>query len=201
MLVLLTCCVRASYTRGVECFRWNEQLPLNVEGSWGGVASMNVARYRCGGAVLNGKWFVIGGAQHDDGEVYDLGADRWVMMPRMNGGKRAGAGVTACDNRILVIGGFEGGALGTVEMFDPREGKWQFVDGYDWHPTCTWGCTRIDAPGVCTRTVREPPETLFQMDEIDLRRIAEFEHQSLCSDSGSDSDGSEFDVYGSDSDY
>lgn len=185
---MLECCtvnathvVFVSWTNKVQRLEWSGQMQTPeapFEGVWSDVASMKDRRYRFSGAVLEKNWFVVGGSGLDTAEVYDVGADRWLILPRMNGGPRAGPGVVACDNRILVIGGYSNSAAkDTIEMFDPREGKWQFVDKIDWHSgvgaigivLCNKG---VDGPGVCTQTVCQPPNTLFA-EEANTRFLFE----------------------------
>ena len=103
------------------------------------VAPMNEARHDAFGAAMNGKIYVAGGKQRDEGslretvlascEVYDPSTDEWQVMPSLNV-PRCSASMVCFKGVLYVVGGLKStgsqskcGEL-SVEMFDSGVNKW-----------------------------------------------------------------------------
>jgi len=61
-------------------------------------------------------------------EVYREDEGRWSYAPPMSSPRSRFAAVTFADGKIYALGGWGGSAhLNTVERFDPRNTRWEFV--------------------------------------------------------------------------
>jgi hypothetical protein len=103
--------------------------------AWTNAAPLQLARNAAAGAVLSGRWHVVGGRspgiRADDQqplaahEVYDPLAGHWDNGPAMPS-PRSGLALAALGERLYAFGGEgPGGAVSnTVECFDPVTGNW-----------------------------------------------------------------------------
>lgn len=104
--------------------------PSAPELGWFEVASMSVGRTMPVAAVgSDGRIYVVGGT--GDGrsvEAYDPGDDTWTDAPRTAFAHSTWfAAAAGPDGRIYVMGGYSGGAVDTVEVFDPASARWMKV--------------------------------------------------------------------------
>ena len=101
-------------------------------GIWVQKADMPTARWAASGCELNGKIYVIGGAQNlssclNSVEVYDPSTDTWDTTKADMPTARTELCVAAVNGKIYVIGGataHSGPTLGTVEVYDPMTDTW-----------------------------------------------------------------------------
>jgi kelch-like protein 17 (actinfilin) len=93
---------------------------------------MTTARSGAGAAVLDGKIYVVGGrdstTQLATVEVSNPATKAWSQAPPMITARET-AGVAALGGKLYVAGGSkfdfdEGGALSSVEVFDPQTNAW-----------------------------------------------------------------------------
>jgi N-acetylneuraminic acid mutarotase len=102
-----------------------------VANTWTVRAPMSVPRNHCGGGVINGKFYVVGGrdtAQSPTAlEVYDPQSNAWATLPPMPTG-RSGIGVGAVNGELYVIGG-ESTFSGDVEAYNPVSNTWRQLPG------------------------------------------------------------------------
>lgn len=96
---------------------------------WTVLASMSVARNHTGGAVIDGKFYVVGGRSslinsRDTLEVYDPGTDSWSNRAPMPTA-RSGIGVAAVNGEMFVFGGELPGLRGEVEAYNPISDTWR----------------------------------------------------------------------------
>ena len=88
-------------------------------------------------AACNGFLFAIGGhessatnkctVRFDDGERYDPRCDQWTLITPLNRPKEALA-IAAVNDRLYIVGGFDGKVLDEVEKYDPELDRWTKVD-------------------------------------------------------------------------
>jgi len=106
-----------------------------VANTWTALQPMKFGRNHCGGAFIDGKFYVIGGRRRviafDTNEVYDPQTNTWTTQPPMPTA-RAGIGVAAVNGQLFVFGGETydpnggGGEVhGEVEVFNPVTNTWE----------------------------------------------------------------------------
>ena len=106
-----------------------------VANTWTALQRMRVGRNHCGGAFIDGKFYVVGGRRRvlalDANEVYDPQTNTWMPQAPLPT-PRAGIGVAAVNGELFVFGGetFDpnggGGEVhGEVEVFNPATNAWQ----------------------------------------------------------------------------
>ena len=84
-------------------------------------------------AACNGFLFAIGGhessatnkctVRHDDGERYDPRCDQWSLITALNRPREALA-IAAVNDKLYIVGGFDGKILDDVEKYDPETDRW-----------------------------------------------------------------------------
>jgi hypothetical protein len=100
--------------------------------SWTQLASMTAARSSHGCVALDGKLYAVGGYDADSqmldtAEVYDPQTDGWQPLAKMTTARGA-LGLAAVGGKIYAIGGHnDGGALESVEAYDPQLGAWALL--------------------------------------------------------------------------
>lgn len=81
-------------------------------------------------AALDGRIYAMGGGQpginHDSIEIFSPDVNTWAPGPKMAASRFTTAGATL-GSAIYITGGFDGSYLNSVEMLDPRVGRWQPV--------------------------------------------------------------------------
>ena len=107
-------------------------------GLWTPLPSMDTGRSRLGAAAMDGKIYVIGGADTDHaplatGEVFDPNTGVWTPLPLMLSA-RMNLAAAEVDGKLYAIGGHKLYAIGghdrhlvtlsTAEVFDPNVGVW-----------------------------------------------------------------------------
>jgi N-acetylneuraminic acid mutarotase len=104
-----------------------------VANTWSALQSMRFGRNHCGGAFIDGKFYVVGGRRVralDANEVYDPQTNTWAPQAPLPT-PRAGIGVAAVNGELFVFGGetFDpngGGEVhGEVEVFNPATNTWR----------------------------------------------------------------------------
>ena len=94
--------------------------------SWMDKAPMNKFRSYVASATLMNKIYASGGYGDRSVEVYDPVLDVWEFLPQMTR-IRIQAACVAFNNKIYVIGGFDGDQTHTsVEIFNPATNEWSF---------------------------------------------------------------------------
>ncbi len=103
--------------------------------TWSALQPMRTGRNHCGGAFIDGKFYVVGGRRViralDANEVYDPQTNTWAPqapLPTV----RAGIGVAAVNGELFVFGGETldpnggpGEVHGEVEVFNPATNTWR----------------------------------------------------------------------------
>jgi N-acetylneuraminic acid mutarotase len=95
-------------------------------------SSMPTPRTGLSTSVVNGKIYAIGGYTYDPYlpvskvEEYDPNTDKWTEKEPM---LTARGWFTTCvlDNKIFAFGGWNGEALGTVDVYDPVTNVWMVI--------------------------------------------------------------------------
>jgi len=106
-----------------------------VANTWTALQRMRVGRNHCGGAFIDGKFYVVGGRRRvlalDANEVYDPQTNTWMPQAPLPT-PRAGIGVASVNGELFVFGGetFDpnggGGEVhGEVEVFNAATNTWQ----------------------------------------------------------------------------
>lgn len=98
--------------------------------TWTALAPMSVARNHCGGGVINGKFYVVGGRGSPQAptalEVYDPQTNNWTTLSSMPTG-RSGLAVGVVNGELYVIGGELPNIHGEVEVYNPASNSWRRV--------------------------------------------------------------------------
>jgi len=96
--------------------------------TWTVRAPMQVARNHCGGGVINGKFYVVGGRGSTGAEtafeVYDPQTNAWQSLPPMPTG-RSGIAVGVVNNELFVFGGESPALHSEVEAYNPATNTWR----------------------------------------------------------------------------
>jgi N-acetylneuraminic acid mutarotase len=96
--------------------------------TWTTLASMHVPRNHCGGGVINGKFYVVGGrgsAQAPTAlEVYDPATNSWSSRAPMPTG-RSGIATAVVNGELYVFGGEIPALHGEVEVYNPNTNTWR----------------------------------------------------------------------------
>jgi len=103
----------------LSCFLGRTQITLAVEDTWTYKVDIPTARTWVGGAVLDGKIYVIGGATSTSSvtasvEMYDPIDDTWTRMADMPAAVCAHA-TCILDDKIYVFGGVSPGVFSTAK--------------------------------------------------------------------------------------
>ena len=108
-------------------------------GEWIPKPSMPTHRLNIDCAVVDGKIYVMGGMQINNGipnntelltlEVYDITAGTWSPGPNMNSG-RWGHQAIAYNGKIYVFGGNLPVYYSSVEVFDPQANSWTILSTF-----------------------------------------------------------------------
>lgn len=98
-------------------------------GLWRAAADLPVTMHHANAAVVNGTivvaGFLTGGGSVADGRVfsYDPATDAWTEKTSMPAGAERGAsGTTAIGSRVWVVGGYRGGSVADVHVYDAAAG-------------------------------------------------------------------------------
>jgi N-acetylneuraminic acid mutarotase len=105
-----------------------------VANTWTALQPMITGRNHCGGAFIDGKFYVVGGRRRvhafDANEAYDPQTNTWARRAPLPTA-RGGIGVAAVNGKLFVFGGetlFPNGSgevHGEVEVFNPATNTWQ----------------------------------------------------------------------------
>ncbi|XP_068729472.1 kelch-like protein 3 isoform X2 [Montipora capricornis] len=91
--------------------------------TWEEVAAMNEARYKPFGAPMNGKIYIAGGTNKNEGyftvlkscEVYDPSTNEWQVMSNLKVGRQA-ANMVCVQEALYVLGGFKDAQSSSTEL-------------------------------------------------------------------------------------
>lgn len=96
--------------------------------TWTILAPMSVARNHCGGGVIDGKFYVVGGRGAAGAptalEVYDPQSNSWSVRAPMPTG-RSGIGVGVLNGELYVFGGEIPILHAEVEVYNPGSNTWR----------------------------------------------------------------------------
>jgi N-acetylneuraminic acid mutarotase len=96
--------------------------------TWTTLAPMSVSRNHCGGGVINGKFYVVGGRGAAGAptalEVYNPQTNTWATLPSMPTG-RSGIGVGVVHGELYVFGGEIPDLHAEVEAYNPVSNAWR----------------------------------------------------------------------------
>ena len=124
--------VRAKNTTGVSSWtpvvaQSTSDPSTSIKGEWVVKPNMQKVRYNMGAAEIDGKIYVIGGADPSYLAVtqeYDTATGLWVDKSNMPT-PRHGHGVVKIENKIYAIGGFTGSVYtNKVEVYDQEKDEW-----------------------------------------------------------------------------
>ncbi|MGH2755755.1 MAG: malectin domain-containing carbohydrate-binding protein, partial [Actinomycetota bacterium] len=100
--------------------------------TWSALTDMPNSRDHFHAAVLNGKFYAIGGRNQAIGNIlhfnqaYDFSTGQWAAGLAPLPSTRAGFATAVIDDEIIVLGGEGGGiAHGTVEAYKPSTNTWR----------------------------------------------------------------------------
>ncbi|CAF1065334.1 unnamed protein product [Rotaria sordida] len=101
---------------------------------WSQCASMIKCRASVAVVCCNEFLYAIGGYElltinkniirHDDGERYDLKCNQWTLITSFSRPKQA-LGIAVVNNKLYIIGGFNGKFLNEMEKYDTETNKWK----------------------------------------------------------------------------
>jgi kelch-like protein 10 len=101
---------------------------------WSNGPSMREHRRGCGAVLYKNKIFIIGGSNGVTSltsiEIFDPINNEWILSTNPVHNElnvaRVGVGIAVCDERVYVIGGFDGrNFLKTIEVYDPLMHRWR----------------------------------------------------------------------------
>lgn len=102
-----------------------------AQGHWTQIGDMPENRYGHTVNELNGKIYVVGGANTETSVyprtalVYDTSSGIWTQIPLCNNKIRAAHNSCVVGGRLYVMGGNDSsGTISTMDMFDPSSGQW-----------------------------------------------------------------------------
>ena len=102
-----------------------------AQGHWTLIGEMPENRYAHTVNELNGKIYVVGGANAEGSAfprtalVYDTSSGIWTQIPLCNNKIRAAHNSCVVGGRLYVMGGNDSsGTISTMDMFDPNSGQW-----------------------------------------------------------------------------
>jgi len=104
-----------------------------VTNSWTTKAPMPTARAQMGGAVIDGKLYVIGGTTNGTApgrlatlEVYDPSTNAWTTKASMPT-SRLGLGAAEVNSVLYAVGGYNGAVLDIAEAYNAATDSWTTV--------------------------------------------------------------------------
>ena len=102
--------------------------------TWEAKADMPTARHTAAGVFINGLFYAAGGASwgpnvdHDTLEVYDPDPDSpthgWGTLAPMPA-PRNNVAAAEINGQLYVVGGYQGGYLDRLEVYDPASNSWR----------------------------------------------------------------------------
>nr|XP_026695246.1 receptor-interacting serine/threonine-protein kinase 1-like isoform X2 [Ciona intestinalis] len=124
------------FTGGGDASNTAEFLDLNkIDGDWKEISSMNKRRFHAASTVWNDQMCVsggLGGEVLSSVELYNPVVNTWTNIASMQT-KRWEHALVFYNGRLFTFGGSDGDVFGSLsrlnsmESFDPREGKWKFL--------------------------------------------------------------------------
>jgi N-acetylneuraminic acid mutarotase len=84
------------------------------------------AEYRLSVILIFTLIFILG-CPVDDNDENDPSTGVWKLTGRLNHERDAHTATLLKDGRVLVVGGYDGEAIGTVEIYDPDTGTWVYA--------------------------------------------------------------------------
>lgn len=100
--------------------------------TWTNLADMRISRNHCGGGVINGKFYVVGGRDSAQAptalEVYDPQTNSWTTLAPMPTG-RSGIAVGVVHGELYVFGGELPFLHSEVEVYNPVTNSWRQLEG------------------------------------------------------------------------
>ena len=130
--------VAGGWSDPVDFMTVSAELYDPVDGTWTPTGAMTVKRSgHTATALPDGRVLIAGGLAHPDdvlvvevvgpADLYDPNTDRWTATGSLNA-PRTGFTATLLDTgKVLVTGGYDGGALASAELYDPEAGTWSFT--------------------------------------------------------------------------
>ncbi|GAX72739.1 hypothetical protein CEUSTIGMA_g195.t1 [Chlamydomonas eustigma] len=98
---------------------------------WVAMPDMSIPRCALASASISGRIYAIGGqtgkATQRSVEMFDLGSERWLPLEAQMSADRKYTAASVHEGRLYVFGGVneQRTRLSSVEVMDPREGRWQ----------------------------------------------------------------------------
>ena len=106
-----------------------------VSGSWAFAPSLSEPRYGHSATLLpDGKVLIAGGRFSSESsdvlasvELYDPQTETWSATDSLNTPREGHSATLLSNGRVLVVGGYYLGWLGTAEVYDPLSENWQEI--------------------------------------------------------------------------
>jgi hypothetical protein len=156
---------------GVDATRWRDETTrFDPEtGGWTELAPIPTAREKPNGAIIDGKFYVVGGWDTDGDtaiptmEIYDIATDSWstgAPIPTA----WAASGNAVLDGKLYLVGGCRASCGGTeVWIYDPVEDDWSAAAPYPQQASWTH-CGAIDGLLYCAGGSRGPTGNAYVYD-------------------------------------
>ncbi|CAF2037873.1 unnamed protein product [Rotaria magnacalcarata] len=116
-----------------RCLSSCEILTLSTN-EWSAGPGMRENRRGCGAVLYENRILIIGGsngiASLTSIEIFDPAINEWITningIPNELNVSRVGVGITVCDGKVYVMGGFDGrNFLKTIEVYDKNNQRWK----------------------------------------------------------------------------
>jgi Carboxypeptidase regulatory-like domain/Kelch motif/Viral BACON domain len=143
---------------GIDGTNWRDDV-LSFDpatGAWTDLAPISIAREKPNGAIIDGKFYVVGG--WDAGgtpvtslEIYDIASDSWTTGAPIPNAWAASSNVVL-DGKLYLIGGCKA-ACGSTEVwvYDPGADEWSAAAPYP-QPASWTQCGAIEGSIYCAGT-------------------------------------------------
>ena len=122
IMITYTICLLSILIAAQACF---------AQGQWTSMGAMPTSRYAHTVNELNGKLYVVGGANTETGVyprtafVYDTSSGTWTQVPLRDNTIRAAHTSCVVGGKLYVVGGNDSSqTIATMDMFDPGSGQW-----------------------------------------------------------------------------
>jgi N-acetylneuraminic acid mutarotase len=156
---------------GVDAAGWRHETMRYDPGSgeWTELAPIPTAREKPNGAIIGGKFYVVGGWDTDGDtpvaslEIYDIASDTWTAGAPIPVA-RAASGSAVLDGKLYLVGGCQASCGSTeVWVYDPSSDEWASVAPYP-QPASWTHCGAIDGLLYCAGGSRGPTAASYVYD-------------------------------------
>ncbi|MEM9801404.1 MAG: Calx-beta domain-containing protein, partial [Planctomycetota bacterium] len=135
--------VRLSMRKLERAFRYMPPAPGMSRGTWRDASQLPAGLGDVVSAVADGRLFVFG-AGDTRTFAFDPLNDTWSTLGAVRPHTGGGHAAEVVDGRIYLFGGFEGGAAGRVQIYDPVSDQWTLGAPMPWN---AGGCATATIDG------------------------------------------------------